>query len=75
MYEPALRGDSVTHFLFLVNCANDQLALLRRVYSRLLALSGQFLGTVLVLGSTIHLLVLMHYIVVIALTGHMICLC
>ena len=66
---------SETHFLFLMNCANDQRALLHRACSRLLVLFGQFPGTMLVKGSTIHLLVLMHYIVVIDLTGHMICLC
>ena len=64
---------SVTHFLFLMNCANDQRASLHRACSRLLVLSGQFPGTVLVMGSKIHHLVLMNYIVVIDLTGHMIC--
>ena len=66
---------SVTHFLFLMNCANDQSALLHRACSRLLVLFSQFPGTVLVMGSKIHHLVLMNYIVVIDLTGHMICLC
>ena len=46
---------SVTHFLFLMNCTNDQRALLHRVCSCLLVLFGQFPGTVLVMGSTIHL--------------------
>ena len=66
---------SVTHFLFLMNCASDQRALLRRVCLRLLALFGQSHGTVLVLGSTTPLLVLMHYFVVIVLAGHMTCSC
>jgi hypothetical protein len=66
---------SVTHFLSLKNCANDQRALLLRVCSHLLVLFIHFTGTVLVMGSMIHLLVLMHYIVVIILTGHMICPC
>jgi hypothetical protein len=63
---------SVTHFQFFMNRANDQRALLHRVCSGLLVLFSQFHGTVLVMGSTIHLLMLMHYTAVIALTGHII---
>jgi hypothetical protein len=66
---------SVTLFLVSLNCANDQRASLHRACSRLFVLFDQFPGTVLFLGSMIHLLVLMHYIVVIDLNGHMICFC
>jgi hypothetical protein len=45
----------------------------RRKALLFLVLFGQFRGTVLVTGSTIHLLTLTHCNVVIALTGHMIC--